>query len=283
MRRNRFYPRANFTTCLVRPDRSLIKERNSQLPVFLHSELTGTMDVSQRLLRNTYPAIFSDMRSSGNRRFNPIQRCSPFINSFRDYEQHALASELLKSTLQHRLCLSPLCPDFGHDPILDDQLRDLQEAVRFGDPLLIEDELEGTLGLLEAFSRLTESRGIDDAFCPGYPGSRNRSGLGQGIQLLIRDIGLRLMPSVVEGGGVEAVFSHIAIIDRIMGNNTGGVRRLIEDLRVHEQDALLQYALLMWAIDGNFLALKITRILSNEPADEEEAKAQLRQLHNMGY
>ena len=238
------------------------------------------MAVSQRLLREAYPAIFDDMRSSGNRKFNPIQRCSPFINSPLDYEYFAWASELLRSTLQNKLCLSPLCPDFGHDGmVLDSLLKELQDIVREGDPIEVQSGIQQTLEFLEAFSLLTESRRMNDASCPRYPSSQNRSGLGPGVQLMMRDVGLRLMPSVV-AGGVGAVYQHISIMDRLMGNNTGGVRRLVEDLRVDEQEDLLVY-LQPAASDGQFLASKIVKIIQGEPADAEEMMAELRQLHQM--
>jgi hypothetical protein len=288
MYHNQLNAQTRFPTCITSRDlqanRALIKERNRHIPLHLESVRTGMMTVSQRLLRDTYPAILGDMRSSGNRRFNPIQRASP--NSPEEYDQLSFAMELLRSTLERKPCLTPLCPQFGRDPIiLDPLVKRLEAAVWSGDPIAYHDEVERTLGLLDAFNRLTKSRGVNDSLCPRYPTSQKRSGLGPGIQLLMRDVGLRLMPSMAAGGGDmlgmsrgDMIYTYISIIDRLMGNSTGCVRRLVEDLRVDEQDELLNVAFWLANVHDDALAWKIQRIIQGQPADPDEVKAQLRQV-----
>lgn len=263
------HPRANFCKCLV--GQSPIKERNSHLPFYIQSESTGPTRASPRHLRDTYPVLFNDLRESGNRVLNPIHRLSPFFKSIHDQENCEEAMKLIVSTLRHRSCQYPPCPDFAYDPVLDSWRERLQFATRLGDPVIYEDELQRYLGLFEVFNALQGPRGRNDFPTPRlYPHLHGREvGLGPGLDPLIRKMCLRFLPSIA-WGGPEGVFKHILNHHNATGNDTTMVRRLIEDLRIDEQAELYEFAYLLAISTGNMLAHKIVKILDGELADQRE-------------
>jgi hypothetical protein len=230
----RSHPQANFCKCLV--GGSLIKERNSRIPLYIQSPGTGVMSVSQQRLRDTYPVLFNDGRKSGNRVINPIDRLSPFFQSIYDYENHEEAMKLIMSTLQNTSCQYPPCRDFAFDPVLESYLDNLKLAVQFGDPYIYAQELQRYFDTMEAFNNLQGPRGRDDFTGPRlYPQLHDRGGgLGSRVDTLFQEMALRFIPSIVAGGGPEELFRHILIHHSLTGNGTAMVRRLTDDLRIEE-------------------------------------------------
>jgi hypothetical protein len=160
----------------------------------------------------------------------------------------------------------------------------VKEAALLGDPIMFEAELQRSLQLFDGFAVLAGSLGRNDSLSPRLnPSFRNKGGLGPGIDLLVRDMALRFMPSFADGGPA-AVFAHIGAIHRLSGNDTQVVRRLIEDLRVDEKRDLLQYLVqyadLLAESGEELLVFKIIRILESQPADVDEMIAHRR---HMGY
>lgn len=278
MLRNNLIPRTNFPTPLtlrdLRTNRSWVRERNSNAKLDLKSvdrmtlAVTST-GVSQRRLRETYPALLSNLRESGNRSFDPLrhfQSICPYLPN--DPQIIFYAMEMIKETLQTTLPLSPLSPNFGRITLLDRMADNMRNAIRNNDPYELLFSAEQLLELLRVFNILTGSLGGYDPLSPIYPGSSIKSGLGPEIQSFIRDVALQFLPLIAD---LEApyVYHYISEIDNLMGHSTGGVRRLVQDLRYDELQDLLAFVDPL-AQSGDALAEQIVYIILGLPADPQD-------------
>jgi hypothetical protein len=263
-------------------DRGLIKERNSELAVYIGSKGTGGMIIPQQLLKNTYPVISNALQRSGNRFINPVQRISPRFTSVFEYENAEDAMQLLMSTLQRISCQDPYCPNFTSNPLLDPLRNSMELAVRRQDPLLYEAAVERYLQLMNSYASLhslQDPQGANDFINSQlYPHLHERAiGLGSRIDPFIRETALRFMPSIVEGGA-SAIFAHIQVHYRITGNDTNMVVKLIQNLRLEEQLELYDLAMEQALDYGDVLSWKIVKILRDEPIDRASFVAWKREL-----
>lgn len=222
----------------------------------------GLMQVSQQHLRDMYPALFSDLRNSRNRTIDPLERVSPFVQSFGELENCEEATVLLRSTL----CDTCTCFSCQSNPILESCLQDLRYAISIGDPLQVDAEIKRSMGLLNAFGEIQGSLRRDSGLRPRWYSCFKWKGLGMSppVDSLVRGYALRFMPSMIDKP--EDIFEFLRTIYLTAGNDIMAVRRLVEDLRTNEKMMLYLFAYPM-AMNGDILGEKIVRILQDQPAD----------------
>ena len=273
------YGRANGSSVL---GRGLINERNSEIPLYVGSDSTGIMRVSQRVLESTYPVFFDALQRSGNQVIDPVRRISPRFTSI---FEHALAEEgmeLVMSTLEPQSCHDPHCPDFVTPPVLKRLQDRMQYAIRQGDPMIY-DEVVHYLGLMNAFASLhslQDPHATRDYIASQIYPHRHQKGIGLGPRLdpMIREMALRFMPMIAAAGPGQ-IYEHLLNHHRMTGNDTMMLERLIENLRIDEQVGLYLIARHYAMEDGDISSWKILRILEGLPID----RASFRQwIHEMG-
>ena len=247
----------------------LIKERNSELPVYVGSSTTNVARLSQPLLRNTYPVLADALQRSGNRFINPVRRISPRFASIKEYATAQQAMDLMMSTFEPR-CQYPPCPEFL-DPVLESWRKELEGLLHSGDPVAFDTALENYLSLMDSFAALISLGDPEGEMnftgSQLYPHRQQRNiGLRPRIDLLIREAALQIIPLVAQGGP-DKVYDHLSILHRMTGKDTMIVRRLIEDLRDEERRDLHDYVLPLY-FSGDILSWKIMQILSDERVDD---------------